>query len=168
MKRFDWESVDWAMSNDDIAKQLNCSYWTVAKRRTEIGTHSTTTKPRSDRETLIARLKSPEMRQKAKLNQPIATAAAQVSPKSAKGESNVHAKHWRIISPKGEVYEFDNLHHFVRTNPHLFNQKDVEWKRTGGKRGTGGEYCNASAGFSNIARGIAKTWKNWKLDLKKK
>ena len=75
MKRFDWESVDWAMSNDDIAKHLNCSYLTVAKRRTEIGTHSTTTKPRSDRETLIARLKSPEMRQKAK----IAAAAAQVS-----------------------------------------------------------------------------------------
>ena len=161
MKRFDWESVDWAMSNDDIAKHLNCSIWTAIKWRTKIGARATNIKPRSDINRLVERMQSAEMRNKARLNQPIATAAAKISPKSGKGTSNIHAKHWRIVSPAGDSYEFDNLHHFIRTNPHLFNEKDVEWKRSGGKRGTGGEYCNASAGLSNIASGKTKKWKQW-------
>lgn len=167
--KYDWSIVDWSQSNQDIANQLQCPYDTVAHKRKSIGKSWTGKRAtRKDIEQHRERLKSQTMREKAKLNQHIATQAALKSPKAQKGADNVHAKEWCIISPNGITYRFINLHEFIRNNTALFAPQDVVWKRTGGKRGTGGEYCNASAGLSNIKGLKVKSWKGWKLhhDLK--
>ena len=70
----------------------------------------------------------------------------------------MHAKRWILVSPKGERFEFRNLQHFVRERPELFLPRDVIWKR-----GTHSEYCNATAGISNMRAGRAKTYKGWTL-----
>ena len=75
----------------------------------------------------------------------------------------MHAVEWRLQGPDGTAYVVRNLYEFVRANAHLFAPADVEWKRTGGKRGTGGEWCNATAGILNIKGGRAKSWKGWRL-----
>lgn len=165
VKTIIWNDVDWTKSNQQIASETGAAYNTVAKNRVKLGKSgmATTRATRKDLEQHIARLKSPVMRNTAKLAQPLATAAAKVSQKSGKGIDNVHAKDWVLLSPDGITYQCHNLYDFVRSNPHLFSAIDVEWKRTGGKRGTGGEYCNVTAGFLNIRGGKAKSWKGWKL-----
>ncbi|EQA11067.1 hypothetical protein [Glaesserella parasuis] len=45
----------------------------------------------------------------------------------------------------------------------MFNPSNVKWKRQGGKRGTGGEYCNVTAGLLNVASGKTKSWKGWHI-----
>lgn len=91
------------------------------------------------------------------------TAAALRSPRAARGTGNAHAKAWRLRSPKGKIFQVTNLHHFVREHPELFEAADVIWKRTGGKRGTGGEYCNATAGIQAVRAGRSAAWKGWSL-----
>jgi len=90
-----------------------------------------------------------------------ATEAAKRSLRAGRGEGNVHARTWRIVSPTGDAYTATNLYEFVRAHCALFAAADVLWKRTGGKRGTGGEYCNATAGLLNVAHGRARAWKGW-------
>lgn len=93
-----------------------------------------------------------------------ATAAALKSPLAGRAETNVHAKQWVMVDLTGMRHEIQNLHHFIRENPALFEEEDRAWKRTGGKRGTGGEYCNASAGLQAVRAGRANTWKGWSLE----
>ena len=92
-----------------------------------------------------------------------ATEGAKRSLKAGRGEGNIHAKEWSLIAPDGTIYKIINLQHFVRTHPGLFEEADVAWKRIGGKRGTGGEYCNATAGLSNVRQGKSRAWKGWSL-----
>ena len=48
------------------------------------------------------------------------TKAAQKSPVAGPFETNQNAKHWVLKSPKGVLYEFDNLTLFVRKHPEFF------------------------------------------------
>lgn len=158
-KAFDWASVDWDLPNVEIARKLGASVNTVAKRRTTHGHPHTS--PRKQRSDIGA--SRPHSIPLAKAVQPIATAAAKASLKAGRGVSNVHAVEWVLLSPTGEQHTIRNLYEFVRSNTHLFAAADVVWKRTGGRRGTGGEWCNATAGILNIKGGRAKSWKGWTL-----
>lgn len=153
-----WRQVDWSKDNRQLAKELNKSYDTVAKKRwllksgeaesravrIDKGISKTTYIPSSDQ-------------------QVHATKSAQASVLGGRFETNIHAKEWFLVSPDDKVYHIKNLHKFVRDNPHLFNERDATWKRKGGKRGTGGEYCNATAGLSNVRGGRSSAWKGWRL-----
>lgn len=156
----DWDSVDWTRDNATIAAAIGRSYNTVAKKRIELG--KTGLAPRRPR--ILAKPCYPNMARKDGRGQKAAVAAAQASPIAGKTEANCHAKRWRITSPDGEQYEFANLYHFIRSHTHLFAPADTEWKRQGGKRGTGGEYCNAASGLQYAARKRG-TWKGWQAGI---
>ncbi|MDA8521965.1 hypothetical protein [Acidovorax sp. NCPPB 4044] len=143
----------------EIARKTGAAISTVVKQRTEVGMPSTA--PRARRSD--AGIPQPRSIPLGKAAQPFATAAAKASPRAGRGPENVHAVDWVLVSPAGERHEVRNLYDFVRSNPSLFSDADVTWKRTGGKRGTGGEWCNATAGILNIKGGRAKSWKGWTL-----
>ncbi|OOR90252.1 hypothetical protein B0181_04965 [Moraxella caviae] len=157
-RRADWESVDWTKHNDEIAQLLSRHPDSVAKMRTKFGAQGMAKrKPR--RKYKVTRKAVPPPH-----TQELATAAAKISPKSGRYETNVNAKRWLIISPSGQRFEFSNLQHFVRNHPELFAKADTVWKRQGGKRGTGGEYCNASNGLAQAAR-LNIGWKGWQAKI---
>lgn len=93
-------------------------------------------------------------------NTAAATAAALASPKGARAPSNIHAKTWHLIDPSGVHHRITNLHHFVRTNPHLFEPEDTILRRQSSKRT--GEYCRATAGIQNLRAGKQREWKGWR------
>lgn len=163
--KYDWASVDWSLHSEDIARQLGAPLWTVVSYRSKQGMPKAQRRPRpqSALDKIAAHARTPERRAQSRATQPIATAAAKASPLAGRGVGNIHAKRWQLIAPDGTVYIVVNLYEFVRQNTHLFAEADVEWKRTGGKRGTGGEWCNATAGLLNIKAGRAKSWKGWRL-----
>lgn len=151
-----WQNVDWSKTNKQLAIELGKSYNTVAKHRYQLG-HSGEAKERETRSN--KGVPNPKMRH-GRINQPKATEAARKSLKSGKFETNIHAKKWRIISPSNQIFIVRNLYQFVRDNGDLFLPKDVIFKRQGGKRGTGGEYCNATQGLRQAASS-GGSWKGW-------
>lgn len=154
----DWDKVDWTKNNRQLAQELGKSYNTVAKKRCQLK-QSGKAKERTVR--IDKGQKKPQMAFGV-VNQPLATKAAKASPKAGKFETNVHAKKWRITSPDNQVFIVTNLYQFVRDHTHLFLPGDVIFKRTGGKRGTGGEYCNATNGLANASTTKREMWKGWK------
>ena len=159
----DWQNVDWSKTNKQLAIELGKSYDTVAKHRYQLG-YSGEAKEREVRSdkgiSKTTNTPSPEL-------QKYATEQAQKSPNSGKFETNIHAKKWRITSPDNRVFIATNLYQFVRDNTALFLPGDVIFKRTGGKRGTGGEYCNATSGLLQAAAS-GRLWKGWKCKQIKK
>lgn len=153
----DWHNVDWSKTNKQLAIELGKSYNTVAKHRYLLG-HSGEAKEREPKSN--KGIPNQKMRH-GKINQPKATAAARISRKSGKFETNIHAKKWQIVSPNNQIFIVRNLYQFVRDNGELFLPQDVIFKRQGGKRGTGGEYCNATHGLRQAASS-GGTWKGWK------
>jgi len=153
-----WRQVDWSKDNKQLAKELGKSHDTVAKKRWLLKAVKA-----DSRATYSNKGKSNPNLSHGAVNQPLATEGAKSSVKSGRFDTNIHAKNWVLVSPDDKTYRATNLHHFVRENPHLFNESDVTWKRKGGKRGTGGEYCNATAGLSNIRGGKTEAWKGWRL-----
>lgn len=164
MSKVDWLSIDWTKNNRELAVKLGKAYNTVAKKRYQLG-ESGKAKSRATRND--KGIKNPNKAIGGKLSQPIATMAAKLSQKSGKFESNVHAKKWRITSPDNRVFIAINLYQFVRDNTALFLPGDVIFKRAGGKRGTGGEYCNATSGLLQAAAS-GRLWKGWKCKQIKK
>lgn len=48
------------------------------------------------------------------------TAAAKASPHAGAYTTNVSARHWILKAPDGQLHEFDNLNHFIRSHPDWF------------------------------------------------
>lgn len=159
--RTDWSSVDWSKNNRELAELLNVAYGTVAKKRWELGFGG---KAKTRAKKVMLKSRYPNLARSHVLQQK-ATEKAKRSQKSGRFETNIHAKKWKLTSPDNQVYIVRNLYHFVRQNTHLFAPGDVVWKRRGGRRGAGGEYCNATAGLMNIPAGKAKSWKGWKAEI---
>lgn len=158
MTKADWQKVDWSKDNKTLAAELNKSYDTVAKKRWVLKAGA------SDQRASYSNKGKPNPKlAHGAVNQPLAVQAAMQSDIAGKSANNVHAKEWILVSPDDTVYHTTNLHHFVRNHPHLFAPKDVIWKRQGGGRGTGGEYCNATARLSNVRNGKSSAWKGWRL-----
>lgn len=153
-----WRQVDWSKDNKQLSKDLNKTYDTVAKKRWLLKSGRANSRSERVDKGVSKTTFIPSLEQQAK-----ATKAAQGSVLAGRTESNIHAKEWVLVSPTDKIYHIKNLHHFVRQNPHLFNESDVIWKRKSGVRGTGGEYCNATAGISNIQGGKTQAWKGWRL-----
>lgn len=156
-RRADWDNVDWTMTNQQIATLLNRSYDTVTRKRGQLGKQGLAKATRKDKGV------SKTTHIPTKQQQMHATKQAQKSPKAGKSATNIHAKKWTVVAPDGTIYKITNLYQFVRDNAHLFLAGDVAWKRVGGKRGTGGEYCNAVAGLYNVANGTSQAWKGWTI-----
>lgn len=48
------------------------------------------------------------------------------SPTKGRFETNMFAKQWFIISPRGQRFQFTNLQHFIRTNNKLFSSEQLK------------------------------------------
>lgn len=164
MSKVDWLSIDWTKNNRELAEELGKAYNTVAKKRYQLGESG---KAESRAVRIDKGINNPNNVIGGKISQSIATRASKLSLKSGKFETNVHAKKWRITSPDNRIFVATNLYQFVRDNTALFLPGDVIFKRTGGKRGTGGEYCNATSGLLQAAAS-GRLWKGWKCKQIKK
>ncbi len=159
----DWTAVDWRRTTADIARETGRAPNTVSKMRAihapeTVGAHINRARNFSD---ASKKRQIDQCGRNGRVNQPKATEAARKSPRAGRGPGNVHAKEWVLQDPAGTVHKIRNLAEFVRSNPDLFFPEDVEWRRRGGKRGTGGEYCPATAGIQNLRAGKARQWKGW-------
>ncbi|OOF85159.1 hypothetical protein [Rodentibacter ratti] len=161
MRRIDWHSVDWTKNNRQLADELGKAYDTVAKKRWELGQSGKA----KDRAVRVDKGVSKTTCVPSPQQQRYATEMAKISPKSGKFETNIHSKKYKITSPDNQVFVITNLYQFVRDNKGLFLPTDVIFKRQGGTRGTGGEYCNATSGLLYISKHKTRTWKGWKCEL---
>ena len=98
----------------------------------------------------------------------------QTVPGLAMGEAHCKALKVSFIDPSNIVHHVINVTDFVRKNPHLFNEEDVQW--TPNKKeskvpslnfkqshAVGTLVCRASSGLLKVARGDRGSWKGWQL-----
>ena len=151
----DWSQVDWHRPNRQIMEELDCSTWTVIDNRKK---HAPETVGKYRARYLFTdESKSRQLQQiskNGKKNQPKATAAASLSPKSGKFETNQFAKKWELIAPDGQHFMIVNLHHFVREHADLFSLSDVQWSKNG-------KYCKAIGGLMQAPKTKKGEWKGW-------
>lgn len=82
------------------------------------------------------------------------------NPLTAKGVENRLAKWWHLRSPDNKTYRFKNLLEFVRTNPELFDEEDIQWR----EKGKCHQVCKASIGLAILSprkKNPKGTWKGW-------
>lgn len=74
------------------------------------------------------------------------------------GKENIHSKDWSLSSPDNVPYEFTCLAEFIRTNPELFDPKDLIQKTRTGE-------TNAEKRLSCLrpaAKDHRNSWKGWR------
>lgn len=90
-------------------------------------------------------------------------ATALRNPKLRATNQHIAAKEWILQGPDGQVWEFRNLKKFIRDNPALFDETDVQWKDVPGK--TNQAWCRAFHALSRLRPGCSKflpEWNGWK------
>jgi hypothetical protein len=78
-------------------------------------------------------------------------------PTMGRGEINRMAKWWNLRSPDNRTFRFKNVSEFVRGNPALFDEDDIQWDA--GKLG-----CRATAGLASLSprkKNPKGSWKGW-------
>lgn len=163
--KIEWSLIDWSKTTKEIAALTGLRTNSISKKRRllapeSIGKH----RAEKDMSYLKGKPYLDAVSKGGKKNQPLATEAAKKSVRGGKFETHHRAEKWLVVSPEKKHFEVTNLYNFVRENSELFKPGDVVWKRSGGKRGTGGEYCNATAGLLNVKSGKSSAWKGWSLN----
>lgn len=75
----------------------------------------------------------------------------------SKKSEHPSARHHRLESPEGIVYEFDNAEFFVRTHADIFGDADrLERMKPNGKR-----FTRAGNGLQAVSNGNKRQWKGW-------
>ena len=90
-------------------------------------------------------------------------ATALKNPKLRATTQHIAAKEWVLQGPDGSVWQFRNLKKFIRDNPALFDESDVQWKDVPGK--TNQAWCRAFHALSRLRPGCSKflpEWNGWK------
>ena len=70
------------------------------------------------------------------------------------GPDHINAKHWVIQSPSGQIYECQNLMHFIRTHPDLFD---------GTSKQVYDGFVKIKASYQGKRHTKSYTYKGWKL-----
>ena len=81
------------------------------------------------------------------------------NPLTAKGEENRMAKWWDLRSPDNRTFRVKNLLEFVRNNPELFAEEDVQWRAKGRSL-----VCKATGGLASLSprkKNPKGSWKGW-------
>lgn len=90
-------------------------------------------------------------------------ASALKNPKLQATERHIAAKDWVLKSPEGQIHCFRNLKKFIRDNPGLFDQSDVQWKHPEGKPNQA--WCRAFQSLSRLRPTCFNRlleWQGWK------
>lgn len=90
-------------------------------------------------------------------------ASALKNPKLQATDRHIAAKDWVLKSPDGEIHSFRNLKKFIRDNPGLFDESDVQWKHPEGKPNQA--WCRAFQSLSRLRPTCFNRlleWQGWK------
>lgn len=75
-------------------------------------------------------------------------ASALKNPKLQATDRHIAAKEWVLQRPDGQFYSFRNLKKFIRDNPGLFDEADIQWKHPEGKPNQA--WCRAFQSLSRL------------------
>ena len=96
---------------------------------------------------------------KNKTKDPVHMAKYYADPKRKRSEEHYAAKWWRVRSPMNVVYEFKNLHVFIKNNPSLFDPETIVYKKYGPTLS-----CRAYKGIGGLRPNFRNTrgsWRGW-------
>ncbi|MBX7208960.1 MAG: hypothetical protein K1X78_11640 [Verrucomicrobiaceae bacterium] len=75
-------------------------------------------------------------------------ASALKNPKLQATDCHIAAKEWTLKGPDGQIHCFRNLKKFIRDNPGLFDEADLQWKHPEGKPNQA--WCRAFQSLSRL------------------
>jgi hypothetical protein len=151
-----WQKVDWKKANSDLAKALGVSMETIRRNRKKYGNGITPQKS-------AAQIKQAENQSQNRQGRRIHGLGKKLSAKFISlGEDHFTAKKHALIDPKGRRHDIRNLADFVRSNPSLFEPRDLASRRKPNRKGEMTKStCNAAAMLTEVSAGRKNTWKGW-------
>lgn len=86
-------------------------------------------------------------------------ASALRNPKLQATDRHIAAKEWTLKSPDGTVHVVRNLKKFIRDNPALFDEADIQWKFPAGKPNQA--WCRAFHALTRLRPSCANPLSEW-------